>query len=40
MGEDGIAFYTESQAVTVHLFSEEEMKGTKVGTWDGTVFRT
>jgi len=40
MGEDGIAFYTETKAVTAHWFSEEEMKETKVGTWDGTVFRT
>jgi len=40
MGEDGIAFYTETKAVTARWFSEEEMKETKVGTWDGTVFRT
>jgi malonate-semialdehyde dehydrogenase (acetylating)/methylmalonate-semialdehyde dehydrogenase len=40
MGEDGIAFYTETKAVTSRWFSEEEMKETKVGTWDGTVFRT
>lgn len=40
MGEDGITFYTETKAVTAHWFSEEEMKETKVGTWDGTVFRT
>jgi malonate-semialdehyde dehydrogenase (acetylating)/methylmalonate-semialdehyde dehydrogenase len=40
MGEDGIAFYTETKAVTAHWFSEQDMKETKVGTWDGTVFRT
>jgi len=40
MGQDGIAFYTETKAVTTHWFSEEEMKETKVGTWDGTIFRT
>ena len=40
MGEDGIRFYTETKAVTAHWFSEEEKKETKVGTWDGTVYRT
>ncbi len=40
MGQDGIAFYTEIKAVTAHWFSEEEMRETKVGTWDGTMFRT
>jgi malonate-semialdehyde dehydrogenase (acetylating)/methylmalonate-semialdehyde dehydrogenase len=40
MGQDGITFYTETKAVTSHWFSEEETKATKVGTWDGTTFRT
>jgi malonate-semialdehyde dehydrogenase (acetylating)/methylmalonate-semialdehyde dehydrogenase len=40
MGEDGVSFYTETKAVTSRWFSEEEMKETKVGTWDGTMFRT
>ena len=40
MGQDGIAFYTETKVVTTHWFSEEEMRETKVSTWDGTVFRT
>ena len=40
MGEDGIRFFTETKAVTTHWFSEEEKKETKVGTWDGTVYRT
>ena len=33
MGEDGIAFYTETKAVTSHWFNEEDLKGAKVGTW-------
>lgn len=40
MGEDGVAFYTETKAVTSRWFSEEEKKETKVGTWDGTMSRT
>jgi hypothetical protein len=40
MGKDGVAFYTETKAVTSHSFSKEEIKETKVGTWDGTIFRT
>lgn len=40
MGEDGIAFYTETKSVTAHWFSEEEMRESKVSTWDGTMART
>jgi malonate-semialdehyde dehydrogenase (acetylating)/methylmalonate-semialdehyde dehydrogenase len=40
MGQDGIAFYTETKSVTAHWFSEEEKLETKVGTWDGTMSRT
>ncbi len=37
LGKDGIRFYTESKCVTAHWFDEEEMKSTKVSTWDGTI---
>ncbi len=40
MGRDGIAFYTETKAVTSYWFSEEDLKGEKVGTWEGTITRT
>lgn len=38
-GKDGLAFFTESKCVTTRWFDEEEKKTTKVGTWDGTVYR-
>ena len=37
LGKDGIRFYTESKCVTAHWFDEEEMKSTKVSTWDGMI---
>ena len=37
LGKDAYRFYTESKAVTVHWFDEEEAKLTKVSTWDGTI---
>ena len=37
LGKDGIRFYTESKCVTAHWFDAEEMKNTKVSTWDGTI---
>lgn len=40
MGRDGVAFYTETKAVTSRWFSEEDMKQTQVGTWEGTISRT
>jgi malonate-semialdehyde dehydrogenase (acetylating)/methylmalonate-semialdehyde dehydrogenase len=33
MGEDGVAFFTETKAVTSHWFNESELKGEKAGTW-------
>ncbi len=39
MGRDGVAFYTETKAVTTHWFSAEEMEQAKVGTWEGTIAR-
>lgn len=40
MGQDGVAFYTETKSVTTHWFSEEEMRESRVSTWDGTMART
>jgi malonate-semialdehyde dehydrogenase (acetylating)/methylmalonate-semialdehyde dehydrogenase len=40
MGQDGVAFFTETKAVTSYWFNEEDMKGEKVGTWEGTITRT
>jgi len=40
MGRDGVAFYTETKAVTSYWFSEKDMKGAKVSTWEGTITRT
>lgn len=37
LGKDAYRFFTESKAVTTHWFDEEEMKNTKVSTWDGTI---
>jgi malonate-semialdehyde dehydrogenase (acetylating)/methylmalonate-semialdehyde dehydrogenase len=39
MGKDGVAFYTETKAVTTHWFTAEEMQQSKVGTWEGTIAR-
>ena len=40
MGQDGVAFCTETKSVTSRWFSAEEMRQTKVSTWDGTTSRT
>jgi len=37
LGKDGVRFYTETKAVTTRWFDEEEMKATRVDTWDGSV---
>ncbi|MEI6580235.1 MAG: CoA-acylating methylmalonate-semialdehyde dehydrogenase [Eubacteriales bacterium] len=37
LGKDGVRFFTETKAVTTRWFDEEEMKATKVDTWDGSV---
>lgn len=37
LGKDGIRFFTETKAVTTRWFDEEEIKRTKVDTWDGSV---
>lgn len=39
MGRDGIAFFTETKAVTSYWFSEADLQGEKVGTWEGTITR-
>jgi malonate-semialdehyde dehydrogenase (acetylating)/methylmalonate-semialdehyde dehydrogenase len=40
IGKDGIRFYTETKAVTSRWFDEEEMKKTKVNTWDYDLSRS
>ena len=40
MGRDGVAFYTETKAVTSYWFTEADIRGDKVGTWEGTISRT
>jgi len=37
LGKDGVRFYTETKTVTTRWFDEEEIKKTKVDTWDGSV---
>jgi malonate-semialdehyde dehydrogenase (acetylating)/methylmalonate-semialdehyde dehydrogenase len=39
MGRDGVAFYTESKAVTTRWFGAAKAAG-KVSTWEGTITRT
>lgn len=40
MGRDGVAFFTETRAVTSYWFNEADLKGSRVGTWEGTISRT
>jgi len=40
MGRDGVAFFTETKAVTSYWYDENDLKGDKVGTWEGTISRT
>jgi malonate-semialdehyde dehydrogenase (acetylating) / methylmalonate-semialdehyde dehydrogenase len=40
MGRDGVAFYTETKAVTSYWFDANDLRGDKVGTWEGTISRT
>ncbi|MGN0468361.1 MAG: CoA-acylating methylmalonate-semialdehyde dehydrogenase [Acutalibacteraceae bacterium] len=37
LGKDAFRFFTETKAVTVRWFDEEEKKATTVDTWDGSV---
>ena len=37
LGKDAFRFFTETKAVTVRWFDEEEKKATNVDTWDGSV---
>jgi malonate-semialdehyde dehydrogenase (acetylating)/methylmalonate-semialdehyde dehydrogenase len=39
MGRDGVAFFTETKAVTSYWFSEQDLSREKVGTWEGTITR-
>ena len=40
MGRDGVAFFTETKAVTSYWYDENDLRGDKVGTWEGTISRT
>ena len=37
LGKDGLRFYTESKCVTTRWFNEENVKTTRVSTWDGAL---
>lgn len=37
LGKDGVAFFTEAKCVTARWFGEEDLKQTKISTWDGTL---
>ena len=39
MGRDGVAFFTETKTVTSYWFDEGDLRGDKVGTWEGTISR-
>ena len=40
MGRDGVAFFTETKAVTSYWFDDRDKEGDKVSTWEGTITRT
>ncbi len=40
LGRDGVAFFTETRTVTSYWFNEADLKGGRVGTWEGTISRT
>jgi malonate-semialdehyde dehydrogenase (acetylating)/methylmalonate-semialdehyde dehydrogenase len=40
MGRDGVAFFTETKAVTSYWFDDRDKAGDKVSTWEGTITRT
>ena len=40
MGRDGVAFFTETKAVTSYWFDAADLRGDNVGTWEGTISRT
>ncbi len=40
MGRDGVAFFTETKTVTSYWFNEGDLRGDKVGTWEGTISRS
>jgi malonate-semialdehyde dehydrogenase (acetylating)/methylmalonate-semialdehyde dehydrogenase len=37
LGKDGLRFYTESKCVTTRWFDEENVKTTRISTWDGAL---
>jgi len=40
MGKDGVAFFTETKAVTSYWFGPDDLQGERVGTWEGTMTRS
>jgi len=34
LGKDGVRFYTETKAVTTRWYNEDDLKQTKIGTWE------
>ncbi len=41
MGQDGVAFFTETKAVTSYWFNPRDIEGDeRVDTWEGTIMRT
>ncbi|MBU1225920.1 MAG: CoA-acylating methylmalonate-semialdehyde dehydrogenase [Actinobacteria bacterium] len=40
MGRDGVAFFTETKAVTSYWYNAQDLAGDKVGTWEGTISRS
>ncbi|MFH1024653.1 MAG: CoA-acylating methylmalonate-semialdehyde dehydrogenase [Planctomycetota bacterium] len=39
IGRDSVAFFTETKAVTSYWYNEADLKGAKVGTWEGGMAR-
>jgi malonate-semialdehyde dehydrogenase (acetylating)/methylmalonate-semialdehyde dehydrogenase len=37
LGKDGVTFFTEAKCVTSRWFGEEDLKETKISTWEGTL---
>jgi hypothetical protein len=35
-----VDFFTESKAVTSYWFTEDNLQGERIGTWEGTITRS
>jgi malonate-semialdehyde dehydrogenase (acetylating)/methylmalonate-semialdehyde dehydrogenase len=40
MGKDGLAFFTETKAVTSYWFGKEDLREDPLGTWEGMTSRS